>query len=100
MCSLKKRDGTGGLNYLNLILNLIKENQDNEAQSKALSEGVYYPGGLRCQTMLETHHNHVIWLNFHYFDIWRPSVIYCTDVLRIYDGKITFNHALYNSAKT
>ena len=70
-----------------------------EAQRIALSENVFYPGGWRCQTMLEAPHNLVIWLNFHYFDIWRPSVIYCTDVLRIYDGKITFSHAMHNSAK-
>ena len=49
--------------------------------------------------MLEAHHKHVIWFNFHYIDIWRPSVIYCTDVLRIYDSKITFSHDLYNCAK-
>ena len=70
-----------------------------EAQSIALSEDVFYPSGWRCQTTFEAPHNHVIWFNFHYFDIGRPSVIYCTDVLRIYDGKITFSHAIHNSAK-
>ena len=67
-----------------------------EAQSIALSEDVFYP---RCQTTFEAPHNHVIWFNFHYFDVGRPSVIYCTYVLRIYDGKITFSHALNSSAK-
>ena len=70
-----------------------------EAQSIALSEDVFYPSGWRCQTTFEAPHNHVIWFNFHYFDVGRPSVIYCTDVLRIYDGKITFSHALNSSAK-
>lgn len=58
-------------------------------QNIALSEDVFYPSGWRCQTTLEAPPDHVIWFNFHFFDVGRPSVIYCTDVLRIYDGDTT-----------
>lgn len=58
-------------------------------QNIALSEDVFYPSGWRCQTTVEAPPDHVIWFNFHFFDVGRPSVIYCTDVLRIYDGKTT-----------
>ncbi|XP_061188363.1 membrane frizzled-related protein-like [Saccostrea echinata] len=59
------------------------------AQEIHLSKDVFYPTGWRCQTTIEAPPNHVIWFNFHYFDVGRPSVIYCTDVLRIYDGDST-----------
>nr|XP_022344517.1 low-density lipoprotein receptor-related protein 12-like [Crassostrea virginica] len=83
-CSVTKSDGTVYVeNYCD------KKIKIKEAQSIALSEDVFYPSGWRCQTTLEAPHNHVIWFNFHYFDVGRPSVIYCTDVLRIYDGEST-----------
>jgi hypothetical protein len=56
------------------------------SQNMLLSEDMFYPTGWRCQTTLEAPPNHVIWINFQYFDVGRPSVIYCTDVLRVYDG--------------
>ncbi|XP_048768540.1 low-density lipoprotein receptor-related protein 12-like [Ostrea edulis] len=58
-------------------------------QNILLSEDMFYPTGWRCQMTVEAPPNHVIWINFHYFDVGRPSVIYCTDVLRIYDGDDT-----------
>lgn len=38
--------------------------------------------------MVEVFFGYVIWFNFYYFDVGRLLVIYCIDVLRIYDGKI------------
>ena len=94
-------------NYTHMYLYCITGDLDDnlkkikimKAQSIALSEDIHYPGGWRRQTMLKAHHNQVIWFNFLYFGIWRPSVIYCTDVRIIYDGTISFSHAIYNSAK-
>lgn len=74
-------------------------------QNIALSEDVFYPSGWRCQTTVEAPPDHVIWFNFHFFDVGRPSVIYCTDVLRIYDGKTTADFdiefaVIYNKRST
>ena len=42
-CSLKKMDGTGGLHYLNSILDLFKGNQDNESTKYSLIRGRLLP---------------------------------------------------------
>ena len=46
-CSLKKMDGTGGLHYLNSILNLFKENQDNESTKYSLIRVLLLPWRLK-----------------------------------------------------
>ena len=58
------------------------------AQTISLSKDLFYPAGWSCLVTIQVPANHVIWLTFQTFDVGRPTIVYCTDVLRIYDGKI------------
>ncbi|KAK3086054.1 hypothetical protein FSP39_012755, partial [Pinctada imbricata] len=59
------------------------------SKSISLSADLFYPTGWSCQTKLVVPRDHIIWLTFTKFDVGRPSIVYCTDVLRIYDGQDT-----------